>query len=70
MCRWVAGAHLSRRQGCCGRGVGSAKAAEGLSALLMLLSRLLPFQELSGRCRLGDLHSAHDGVRNAAAVAK
>ena len=55
-------ADLSRKQCCWGRGggagraVGRAKAAEDLRALLMLPSRLALFQELSGLCRLGDLH--------------
>ena len=51
---------LSRKHCCWGRGagraVGRAKAAEDLRALLMLPSRLALFQELSGLCRLGDLH--------------
>ncbi len=47
--------HLSRKQCCCGSGVGSAKAADDFRALLMLPSRLLLFQELKGLCRLGDL---------------
>ena len=50
-------ARLSRKHCCWGWGVGSAKAAEDLRALLMLPSRLLLFQELRGRCRLGDLRT-------------
>ena len=57
-CTKTAVVYLSRRDCCCGSGVGSASSADGLRALLTLPSRLLLLHVLTGCCRLGDLPEA------------